>query len=434
MAQNTWPRNLIEATRYITDLDVCTDFVAKLRWPDGPVCPECESTEHYYLASRRIWKCRTCKKQFSVKKGTIFEDSPIGLDKWLVSIWLIANSKNGISSHELGRSVGLTQKSAWFVLHRIRLAMQIGSFEKFDGTVEVDETYVGGKTSNMHPRKAEAVRNLGTKTNKTIVAGTLERSTSSAAPSQVRANVIRKANSPTLVHHVRRHVTEGATVFTDSANAYCSLGNLYDHGTVDHTVRYVNGRVSTNGIENFWSLLKRGIHGTYVAPASFHLHRYVDERVFTFNERGDSDLGRFRTVLSRISGRRVTYDELIGKAIALSGRCLFAFDIEVLFRDRDDRTGQFQEPVVFTGWASMGMRDACARRVRILVTALVRIIVQVNLLSQPQTVRTVGARRRSVAQTSTHLQQGWARRQGEPGIAQRFLRPAGCRRDQRHRS
>jgi transposase-like protein len=160
------PRNLLEAVTYFEDLDVCTDFVAKLRWPEGPVCPQCEGTVHSYLASRRVWKCRTCKKQFSIKKGTIFEDSPIGLDKWLVSIWLIANSKNGISSHELGRSVGLTQKSAWFVLHRIRLAMEIGSFDKFDGTVEADETFIGGKLQNMHAYKADQARSSSSGTSR----------------------------------------------------------------------------------------------------------------------------------------------------------------------------------------------------------------------------------------------------------------------------
>lgn len=126
------PHTLGEAVKYFDDIDVCTDFVAKLRWPNGPVCPRCEVTVQSYLAARRVWKCRSCEKQFSVKKGTIFEDSAIGLDKWLVSIWLIANSKNGISSRELGRAVGLTQKSAWFVLHRIRLAMRIGSFDTSD--------------------------------------------------------------------------------------------------------------------------------------------------------------------------------------------------------------------------------------------------------------------------------------------------------------
>src|SRR5215208_301248 len=171
------PKTLLEAIRYFSDLDVATEFVAKLRWPDGPVCPRCGVVDptHYYLKTRRLWKCRACKKQFSVKVGTIFEDSPLGLDKWLPSVWLIANSKNGISSHELGRALGVTQKSAWFMLHRIRLAMQTGSFEKFDGTVEVDETFIGGKARNMHKhiRRQKITRTGGA--DKATVVGIIER-------------------------------------------------------------------------------------------------------------------------------------------------------------------------------------------------------------------------------------------------------------------
>jgi transposase-like protein len=309
MSTNRLPRTLLEAVRYFDDPQVCIDFVAGLRWTDGPVCPRCESPESTYLATRRVWKCRSCKKQYSVKVGTIFEDSPLGLDKWLVSIWLIANSKNGISSHELGRSVGITQKSAWFVLHRIRLAMRIGSFDKFDGIVESDETRVGGLVGNMHKAQADVARMKGTEA-KTIVAGTLQRTTPSG-PSQVRAQIVPNTRRRHLVGHVQANVNTGATVFTDAAHAYRSLDAEFHHEFVDHTVQYVNGRVSTNGIENFWSLLKRGIHGTYVAVSPWHLNRYVDERVFTFNERTESDLSRFRTVLSRIAGRRLTYEVLI---------------------------------------------------------------------------------------------------------------------------
>src|ERR1051325_3907556 len=132
------PTSLLEAVRYFSDLDVATQYVAKLRWPDGPICPRCGGTEHSYLTTRRLWKCKACKRQFSAKLGTIFEDSPLGLDKWLPAVWLAANSHNGIRSHELARSLGITQKSAWFMLHRIRLAMQTGSFNKLDGEVEAD--------------------------------------------------------------------------------------------------------------------------------------------------------------------------------------------------------------------------------------------------------------------------------------------------------
>src|SRR5579872_9482 len=211
------PTTLLEAIKYFADPDVCVQYVASMRWPDGPVCPRCGCVEHSYISTRRVWKCKACKKQYSVKVGAIFEDSPIGLDKWLASIWLIANSKNGISSHELGRAVGLTQKSAWFVLHRIRLAMQTGSFDKFDGGIEVDETYVGGKARNMH--RAEKARKIGGKwdRNKTVVAGVLERG------GKVRASVVADTHRHTLQGHVRQHVTPGASIYSDAHGGYSGL-------------------------------------------------------------------------------------------------------------------------------------------------------------------------------------------------------------------
>jgi transposase-like protein len=305
------PTTLIQAIRYFSDPDVCVEFVAGLRWPDGPVCPRCGGRDHSYLKTRRIWKCKNkeCAKQFSVKVGTIFEDSSIGLDKWLAAIWLIANSKNGISSHELARAIGVTQKSAWFMLHRIRLAMQGGSFDKLSGEVEADETYIGGKARNMH--KADRERRIKSRgmRGKTPIVGTLQRD------GRIRANVL-----PTQVGvthrmaqgHIREHVEAGASLYTDSGGHYNGLELDYAHATVDHAEQYVNGRVHTNGIENFWSLLKRGLHGTYVSVEPFHLFRYLDERVFTFNERHLSDLGRFTMVLSAVAGRRLTWAQLTG--------------------------------------------------------------------------------------------------------------------------
>jgi len=273
------PTTLLEAIRYFSDPDVCVDFVAKLRWPEGPVCPRCEGTEYSYLKTRRLWKCKSCKKQFSVKVGTIFEDSPLGLDKWLPAVWLAANSKNGISSHELGRALGVTQKSAWFMLQRIRLAMQMRSLEALDGEVEVDETYIGGKARNMH-KSVRARKITGTGgANKTVVAGALERG------GRVRAEVIPDTKRATLHGQVRRNVAEGAAVYTDALDSYSGLDADYDHRTVDHAERYVDGRVHTNGLENFWTLLKRGLMGTYAGVEPFHLFRYLDERAFTFNER-----------------------------------------------------------------------------------------------------------------------------------------------------
>lgn len=302
------PTSLIEAIRYFADPDVCVEFVASLRWPDGPVCPRCEGKEHSYLSTRRVWKCKACKKQFSVKVGTIFEDSPIPLDKWLAAIWMIANAKNGVSSHELGRSLGLTQKSAWFVLHRVRLAMQTGSFSKFDGEVEVDETFIGGKARNMHPRvRKQKISGTGGK-DKTAVMGILERG------GEVRAMVVEDTRKGTLQGHVRSHVEPGSAVYSDALRSYTGLADDFQHATIDHAVAYVDGQVHTNGIENFWSLLKRSLKGTYVSVEPYHLFRYLDEQVFRFNLRKDNDLGRFAVVLSRVAGRRLTYDALIGRA------------------------------------------------------------------------------------------------------------------------
>ena len=313
MSKKTKPTSLLEAIRYFSDLDVCTEFVANLRWPDGPVCPRCGSTEYSYLTTRRLWKCknRECRKQYSVKLGTIFEDSPLGLDKWLPAVWLIANSKNGISSHELARALGITQKSAWFMLHRIRLAMQTRSFLKLSGEVEVDESYVGGKARNMHAvdRRRKGIHAKGgrpTLANKTPVLGMRQRG------GKVLAEVVPNIKRDALCSRIRDSVEPGAAVYTDAYPSYAGL-NEFAHEVIDHAEKYVEGRVHTNGIENFWSLLKRGLHGTYVSVEPFHLFRYLDERVFTYNLRDRNDAGRFEAVLGAITGRRLTWAELVGE-------------------------------------------------------------------------------------------------------------------------
>jgi transposase-like protein len=312
VSTNRLPSTLVEAIRYFSDEQVCIDFVAGLRWADGiAVCPRCESQDNAWLATRRVWKCRTCKKQFSVKVGTIFEDSPIKLKNWLAAIWLIANSKNGISSHELGRAIGLTQKSAWFVNHRIRLAMRTGSFQKFDGEVETDETYIGGIAYNMHRTKRIKLDNSNRPhLNKAMVVGTVQRGTEDTV-SKVHAEPMLDTLWDSERAHVRRTVEPGADLYTDAAPVYSKLRTEYKHSTVNHRDgEYARGRVSTNSIENFWALLKRALHGTYVAVDEAHLWRYVDERVFAFNLRDMTDLERFQTVLKRAAGRRLTYAEL----------------------------------------------------------------------------------------------------------------------------
>jgi transposase-like protein len=302
------PTSLIEAIRYFSDIDVCTEYVAKLRWPDGPVCPACGCAEYSYLTTRRVWKCKACKRQYSVKVGTVFEESRLGLDKWLPAVWLAANSKNGISSHELAHALGITQKSAWFMLHRIRLAMQAGTIEKMSGEVEIDETFVGGKVGFMKRDTRERrgiTKRGGGSSYKTVVMGMRKRDTG-----RIRARVIPDAKGTTLRPAVDAAVKAGSKVYTDQWRGYTGLEGRFDHQTVNHAETYVDGRVHTNGIENFWSLLKRGLNGTYVSVEPYHLFRYLDERVLTYNERDLSDLGRFSAALGGIAGRRLTYAAL----------------------------------------------------------------------------------------------------------------------------
>lgn len=286
------PKTLQDAIQYFSDEQTCIDTVAAMRWPNGkPVCPACAFQGHYYLASQKRWKCKDCGKQFSVKLGTIFEDSAIPLNKWLVAVWLIANCKNGISSYEIGRSIGVTQKSAWFMLHRIRLAMADSSFTKIGGegsTVEIDETYVGGKLSNISAsrRRKRGIwgSGRGLSAGKAVVMGILDRETR-----QVRAIPIPSAKRKILEPEVRKHVAVGTQLMTDDWPAYFYLSDTYVHNIIKHSVEYVNGHVHTNGIENFWSLLKRGLTGTYISVEPFHLQAYVEEQVFRYNNRGNKD-------------------------------------------------------------------------------------------------------------------------------------------------
>ena len=304
------PKTLQQAIRYFSDEQVCIDTIAALRWPNGPVCPKCGGLEHYYLETQRRWKCKECYKQFSVKVGTIFEDSAISLDKWLAALWMLVNCKNGISSYEVGRDLGITQKSAWFVLHRLRLALQSGSMEKLGGEgkhVEVDETFIGGAARFMHPeRRKRMITERGVK-DKLAVMGILERG------GKVVTKVVPNTKKKALQNEVRHYVLAGSAIFTDALKSYEGLDE-FQHEVIDHAVAYVNGEVHTNGLENFWSLLKRGLHGTYVSVEPFHLFRYLDEQVFRFNERRDpgGDAGRFVQVLRTIVGRRLTYKGLTG--------------------------------------------------------------------------------------------------------------------------
>jgi transposase-like protein len=316
-----FPKSLIQATRYFADPDVCVDFVASMRWPGGVTCPHCEGKRVSYLSSRRIWKCmaKDCHKQFSVKTFSVFEDSPIALDKWLTAVWLVVNCKNGISSYEIARDVKVTQKSAWFMLHRIRLALRDGNWNrKIDGDggpIEVDETFIGGKYQNMHRSRRMGLPNgMKADRGKAVVMGMLERDIR-----KVRAKVIPDVTRETLQNEILNQIEKKSTVYTDKATGYDRLkAQDFIHETVNHMEEYVRGQVHTQGIENFWSLLKRGLKGTYVAVEPFHLDRYVDEQMFRYNNRATrdnplNDADRFMLAVSQIAGKRLTYKELTGK-------------------------------------------------------------------------------------------------------------------------
>ncbi len=308
------PATLQDAIRYFSDMDRCVQTLAAARWPDGVICPTCGSKEVHFLATRRIWECKTKhpKRQFSVKVGTVFEDSPIGLDKWFTAAWMIANCKNGISSYEIARDLGVTQKTAWFMLHRVRLAMQSGTFEKVAGKFEADESFIGGLARNMHKNKKAKITGTGG-AGKAIVMGILDRERG-----KIRLKHVANVQRETLQAEIRKHVEEGSEVFTDALVAYTGLDRDFVHGVIDHAESYVNGQIHTNGIENFWSLLKRGLKGTYVSVEPFHLFRYLDEQAFRYNarknlQRSHDDGGRFLEVLNGLTGRRLTYQKLIGK-------------------------------------------------------------------------------------------------------------------------
>lgn len=309
---NSVAATLRDAILWFAEFEHCRQFMVELRWADGVVrCPHCGSDNVTWLAKTRVWKCyaKHARPTFTLKTGTIFEDSPIPLEKWLTAAWLIISCKNGVSSYEIHRALGVTQKSAWFMLHRIRLAMQETGFNKLSGEIEADETFVGGKVQNMHRRSKRGIfakkdGNWG----KTVVLGLLERDGN-----------VRAAVAPTRRHYdihgnVLANVEPGSTLFTDEHNAYQSLPpGTFTHEIINKLEGYVKGRVHVNGMENFWSLLKRTLKGTYVSVDPVHLQAYTDEQCFRFNTSELTDAERFAVVMKQIVGRRLTYNELTGK-------------------------------------------------------------------------------------------------------------------------
>lgn len=316
------PQTLLDAVRYFADPDVCVDFVAAMRWPGGVECPHCKGKKVSYLSTRRIWKCmnRECHQQFSVKTFSVFEDSPLPLDKWMLAVWLVVNCKNGVSSWEIHRDLHVTQKTAWFMLHRIRLALKRGFWGKMGGEdggpVEVDEAFIGPKPQKMHRARRLRMKTAENGYAKTIVMGMLDRDSR-----QVRAMVVPDVQRGTLQAAILNNVQKKSKVYTDGATAYDDLNERsakYVHETVNHVDEYVRGQVHTNGIENFWSLLRRSLTGTYVAVEPFHMERYLDEQVYRFNNRATrdnplNDFDRFALALSQIAWKRLTYAELTGK-------------------------------------------------------------------------------------------------------------------------
>ena len=312
------PKTLQEAIRYFADPDNCLNYIVARRWPNGVVCPTCDSDKVSFVPSRRVWQCKTRhpKCQFSIKVGSIFEDSAIPLDKWLTAMWMLANCKNGVSSYEISRDLGVTQKSAWLMLQRIRLALQATNTGKIGGRggeVEVDETFIGGKARNMHLSRRKrrlAATGVG---GKAPIVGILERG------GELRANVIPTRRKADIQGEIRANVKPGTAVYTDALMSYIGLDYQgYKHAVIDHAEKYVDGQIHTNGLENFWSLLKRGINGTYVSVEPFHLFRYLDEQVWRYNNRATkdnpmNDSDRFSLAVSQIVGKRLTFAEVTGK-------------------------------------------------------------------------------------------------------------------------
>jgi transposase-like protein len=307
------PKTLKDAIVFYSNPDNALAYMVLLRWPDGIVlCPTCGRNDVVFLHNQRKWQCKSVhpKRQFSAKVGTIFEDSPISLEKWIVVVWMLSNCRNGISSYEIARAVGVTQKSAWFMLHRIRLGLKNQNAPKLGGSdsgpVEADETFVGPNPMKMHKsRRAKLAAVASERGEKYRSAGT---------------TIVPNVKRATLQEKILNNVEGGSQVITDDFPVYrYALADQFAHDVVNHAQTYVEGQIHTNGIENFWSLLKRSLRGTYVAVEPFHLDRYVDEQVFRFNNRKDDngnkldDAERFNIAMSQVVGKRLTLAELTGK-------------------------------------------------------------------------------------------------------------------------
>lgn len=293
------PTTLVEAIRYFSKSEVCIEYIASVRWPNGAVCPTCGRIDVSYLKSQQRFQCKSRhpKRQFSVKVGTIFEDSPLGLDKWLPAVWIVVNAKNGVSSYEIARALGVTQKTAWFMDHRIRAAMAYGGFDKLDDPVEADETYIGGRTSEHRGRFA----------NKHAVVGVVEKK---KEVGQIRAFATKAANATNTIPFLRDTLREGAEIHTDESRIYDRAKWYFLHESVNHNQgEYARGTVSTTTIDGFWNLMKRSIKGTYTHVSGQHLNKYVHEHTYRYNTRMLKDGERFNQWFGSCN-RRLMYKTL----------------------------------------------------------------------------------------------------------------------------
>lgn len=299
-------KNLAELTAHFPDDSACREYLELMRWNGSPVCPHCGNDTAYKFKNGTYYKCKNCAKKFTVTVGTIFEDTKIGLRKWFIAIYIFTSHKKGISSVQLAKDLGITQKSAWHLLHRIRFAFGVAEPETLIDTVEVDETCIGGKAKNMHKSKrAKKVTGRGA-SGKTAVIGLVERN------GRVYAKPVTNTDADTLQGVVKERVATGAQVITDEFRSYRGLEQDFTHKTVAHGAgQYVAaGNVHTNTIEGYWGLLKRGIFGIYHQVSSKHLHRYCSEFGFRYNTRKGGEIARFDGVLMQCDGR-LMYKTLI---------------------------------------------------------------------------------------------------------------------------
>ncbi|MYH72206.1 MAG: IS1595 family transposase [Acidimicrobiia bacterium] len=300
--------SLVEITRMFPDDATAERWFVETRWADGVHCPDCGSTNVQERPTRKPqpYRCRDCRKDFSVKLGTLMEGSKLGFQVWAIAIFLLATNLKSVSSMKLHRDLGITQKTAWYLAQRIRETWRDNG-SPFAGPVEADEAYLGGKRKNMSAKKRKAMKGAGPTAGKAIVVGAKDRESN-----QVVARVVENTEGPTLKGFVAEHTAPGATVYTDESKSYSGLGGDFDHDTVNHSAgEYVRGMAHTNGIESFWAMLKRGYQGTFHHFSEKHCDRYVNEFAGRHNDRDADTLDIMGHMAKGLEGKRLQYRDLI---------------------------------------------------------------------------------------------------------------------------